>query len=378
MRNIALSLVLLMSCQLVAQNSSDAGAAYERRMNRESSNSSQHSLKIADGLFQAKPLTDLRTDLYLNQYQGGLYENGRNIMPGDHLSDGLSLDTQIADGTPFVFLGIGMSDAENTFSAFMSLAGSTLGLNPQMTMVDGGQGSYESCQWAYAEGDSQEDNCPTGPGIVLPNPYDNVQTARLAPANCGTAGHQQCFSESDVRVVLYYDADSCRLGKRCAGLPSVSADAFLQEQYEGMMARAVKQRYPNARKLFIVSREYAGYATLNINPEPYAYENGFAAKWTIAAQIIQVRTGLIDPTAGDLSYNVSPWIAWGPYTWASGETARTDGLFWCQGQQDSICYGEMDFQSDGTHLSKSIGRTKWANLALSLFLREFWFRAPTR
>ena len=322
-------------------------------------------------LFSATPITDLGTGLYLNQYQGGLYENGTNVLPSDHLADGQALDPQIADGTPFVFLGIGMSDVENAFSTFLNTVEMTQNVNPNMTLVVGGQAGEDSCEWAYAEGTPAQNGCPLAPNSMLINPYDGA-LVRLAPPNCGKPRHQACFKESDVRVVLYYDADSCRV-ERCHGLPATNADAITQEMYEGMMARAVHIRYPNALKLFIVSRQYGGYATLKISPEPEAYENGFSAKWMIAAQINQLRTGVIDPVAGDLSYTAAPWVAWGAYTWASGETPRLDGLVWCQGQTDDICNGEIDFQPDGTHLSKGAGLTKWANLELAAFLQEPWF-----
>jgi len=323
--------------------------------------------------FQATPITDLGTGLYLNLYEGGLYEDGTNVLPSDHLADGEALNGEIADGTPFVFLGIGMSDLENTFGTF-ALQQKFKGLNPLMVMIDGGQASENACSWAYAEGDSQQNNCPTIPGVVLSNPYDNV-VHRLAPPNCGTKGHRPCFTEADVRVVLYYDANSCRLVHGCHGLPFSGADAFTQETYDGDMARAVKTRYPNVKKLFIVAREYGGYSVVLINPEPEAYETGFSAKWTIAAQINQLRTGVIDPVAGDLSYTAAPWIAWGPYTWASGETPRSDGLYYCQGQLDSLCNGELDFQADGAHLSKGVGLMKWSDQAMSFFLSEPWFSA---
>jgi len=90
-------------------------------------------------LFSATPITDLGTGLYLNQYQGGLYENGTNVLPSDHLADGQALDPQIADGTPFVFLGIGMSDVENAFSTFLNTVEMTQNVNPNMTLVVGGQ-----------------------------------------------------------------------------------------------------------------------------------------------------------------------------------------------------------------------------------------------
>ena len=123
------------------------------------------------------------------------------------------------------------------------------------------------------------------------------------------------------------------------------------------ICRMLKEKYPNLRLAFLSSRTYGGYATTMLNPEPYAYESGFAVKWLVGAQIEQMRSGTVDPRAGDLdSGGAAPWIAWGPYLWADGTVARSDGLRWLR----------ADFLADGTHPSMS-GRQKVGAMLLGFF-----------
>ena len=62
-------------------------------------------------------------------------------------------------------------------------------------------------------------------------------------------------------------------------LPSPSAEAYTLESHFGNTIRAVKQRYPNVRMVFVESRSYSGYSLTSLNPEPYAYEYGWTMKW---------------------------------------------------------------------------------------------------
>jgi hypothetical protein len=174
----------------------------------------------------------------------------------------------------------------------------------------------------------------------------------------------------------------------CAPLcdPSVSGcvnatnrtEALRYEAQLGEILRAAKTRWPSLKLAFLSSRIYAGYATIDLSPEPYAFEYGFSVKWEVQAQINQIRTSTVDAVAGDLNYNngTVPWIAWGPYLWANGAIPRGDGLLWCDGQSNAPCNGEIDFQSDATHPNTQ-GQTKVANLLMNYFLNSpysAWFR----
>src|SRR5262249_41728407 len=208
----------------------------------------------------------------------------------------------------------------------------------QLAIANGAQGRKSASFWVS----------PT-----LPD-YDRVRDTVLAP---------QGLSEKQVQIVWLKVADP----NPTVLLPNANADAYTLLIEEGQILRALKTRYPNLTLVFVSSRIYAGYATSTLNPEPYAYESGFTAKWLIEAQINQMQNGTLDAHAGDVNYNtVAPWVGWGAYLWANGTTARSDGLSWVA----------ADFQSDGTHPSQS-GQGKVGNLLLSFFktspLTQCWF-----
>ena len=122
--------------------------------------------------------------------------------------------------------------------------------------------------------------------------------------------------------------------------------------------------FPNLKLLYLASRIYGGYASTNLNPEPYAYQSGFAVKWVIEEQILG------NP---DLSVEAgrAPWLAWGAYLWADGLVMRSAGLVWdCS-----------DFADDGTHPAGS-GRQKVALMLLDFLktdrtARKWFVRQPT-
>jgi hypothetical protein len=311
---------------------------------------------------QRIPLNDLGTGMYLNQFQGGLYENASNAIPSDHAAAGLAQAALIRpldrNGNPspsgkIVMLSIGMSNTTQEFCAagnpapcetwsFVGQAMRDAAVNhATLVFINGARGGQTGDTWS----------APTDSN------YDYVRDRDLAPAG---------LSEAQVEAAWLKEANP----QPAVSLPSQSADAFRMVAQFGNILRAMKTRYPNLRIVYLSSRIYAGYATSALNPEPYAYETGFAVKWTIQAQIDQMRSGKMDSRAGDLNINgVAPWIAWGPYLWADGMNARSDGLTWARGDLES---------SDGTHPAQS-GEQKVGALLLAFLKQEptarNWFLA---
>lgn len=308
------------------------------------------------------PIDDLGIGLYLGRFQGGLYPNGLNSPPLDYLNEGSQRAQQIRSLDPLgrphrlgkiVFLSLGFS---NTTQEFCS------------------QDSFEPCEpWTFM-GQAAEDSRVNHDGLVIVNGampsqgagtwdspddlnYDRVVIDKLEPKG---------LSELQVRAVWLKVANRDPV----TSLPKRGADAFALAMSLGDISRAVKVRFPNCLILFISSRAYAGYASTMLNPEPFAYESAFSVKWVIEAQIRQMSGGGIDPIAGDLNHSsIAPLLAWGPYLWADGLVARSDGLFWeCE-----------DFEGrDGVHPSASgeqLAGTLLLNFMLESPFSRPWFDA---
>jgi hypothetical protein len=331
------------------------------------------------------------TETYLG-FHGGLYENAAMNMPSDHLTAGTAALAQVqpldANGNPnpngkVVFLGMGMSHVFYEFGDFMtSIQGNPMVNLATMVPVNGGQLGKTACFWTVTNGNP---NCdPPNPALpcaqaATNNAYDIVRDCYLTPAH---------VTEQQVQVAWLKQADKepAVNGLRPMCNPADpnctdddNTDALHYERLLGDILRAAKIRYPNLQQVFISARSYGGYATIPLNPEPFAYENGFAVKWLIQAQVDQARTQTVDPVAGDLDYTTGkvPWVAWGPYLWADGINPRSDGLIWCDGQPGPPCNGEADFRlDDHTHPSPQ-GEAKVTQLLLKFFMNSPltpWFR----
>ncbi|PYX43593.1 MAG: hypothetical protein DMG79_22050, partial [Acidobacteria bacterium] len=276
--------------------------------------------------------------------------------------------------------GIGMSNATAEFSDFAGTAATSSLVNHKtLAMEDGALGAATACYWTVAQGQTGA-TCPDAQGVLLDNQYDRVRdtvlatatTAPSAPTGCGGPPNTTpCLTEKQVQVLWIKNVANERLlcDTTVSGcVNNTSTEAILYESQVAQTIRAAKSRYPNLKQVFLSTRIYAGYATDGLNPEPYAYEYGYSAKWLIEAQIIQERNGTIDPVAGNMSYTsgTAAWTLWGTYLWADGTIARSDGTTWQPG----------DFQSDGTHPDNK-GKLKVVNLLMGFFTTSPytpWFR----
>jgi hypothetical protein len=288
------------------------------------------------------PLTDLGTGTYQSA-QGGLYAGGSNTRPAAHEATGLAIAHSIGPldtlGNPdpagrVVVISIGMSNATQEFSAFVTKAMGDAQKRPNVLVIDCAQGG-------------QAANVINNPNAA----YWDFVAARLR-----TRGS----SPLQAQVVWIKEANAGPTG----GFPAATN---LLMQNLGAIVRIIKDKLPNVRLAYLTSRIYAGYATTLLNPEPYAYESGFAVKWLIDAQVQGVDSLEFDPAQGTVE---APWLSWGPYLWADGLEPRGDGMTWsCDA-----------FADDGTHPS-NLGRNIVADSLLAFFRGDAttvpWYRNGT-
>lgn len=276
------------------------------------------------------PLTELGNQTYHGK-EGGLYPGGSNERPSDHEAAGIKIAEAIrplaSDGTvdetngKIGFVAVGMSNTRLEFQTFLDQADEIPHLNPAVVFVDGAQNSKAS--------------------QFVANPDDNywaVLGDRLTEAD---------LSDEQVQIVWLKEA------RARTNLP-FPLDALLLKSDLREIVGLLNERFPNLKIIYLSSRTYGGYATIDLNPEPYAYQSAFAVKWLIEEQL-NGNVGLnYDPDKGTV---YAPWLSWGPYLWADGLAEEGNGFIWEQ----------SDFSFDGTHTSPS-GQAKVAGL-LYHFLR---------
>ncbi len=292
------------------------------------------------------PLIDLGSNLYLGAESGGLYANGANARPADHdaygvnLADGIQALDYYGNPSPsgnYALLTLGLSITEYQSAEFLTLANADPEKNSKLILVNGAQGGATANQ--------------------LSNPtnffWNNIGSSLLL--NAGVTANQV--------VAVWFDTVD---GGPSGTFPSDMT--ALQSEYE-TIAQLVLTKFPNVKFMYMTSNNYQGYSNGigNLDPEPYAYESGFAVKNAIQDQLNGNANLNFDPSKGSV---VAPWMSWGPYFWANGLLARSDGLVWtCQ-----------DYKADGTHPSSPLGREKAAQMMLNFFKNDDttnpWFVKP--
>ena len=295
-------------------------------------------------------LTDLGTGTYQGS-EGGLYPNGSNVRPSSHDADGVTRAKEIqpldSNGNPsstgkYVFMALGESTAQNEFNRFLPIANSDPAKNPYLKIVNGSQGGATPKDFANINSYYW--------GMVLNN---------YLPQNGVTA--------KQVVAIWMEDTDGIATGTFPSDITT------LQSEYESMMNN-MYTLFPNLKNVYFSSRVYGGYSNgvgKADNPEPYAYEVGYAVKWAIQDQINGNANLNYNPALGPV---VAPWMSWGTYYWANGMLGRNDGLEWnCS-----------DFSADGTHPASTGGRLGQMKVATELinFLKTDdttipWYLAAT-
>ena len=269
------------------------------------------------------PLTDLTGKRTYRGQRGGLYPNGLNRPSRPYLNVGLAAAKRIRpiDGQ-VVLLSIGMSNATQEFTPFIRLADQDPQLSPTLTLVDGAMGGWDARRIAQPAAG-----------------YWRAVDRRLLAAGTSPRAVQAVWLKTAISGEDRVFPEDARA---------------LQMQLRAIV-RILPQRFPNLRLIYVSSRTYAGYAITPVNPEPAAYDSGYAVRWLIQDRMQNRLRG--------------PWIGWGPYLWTDGERGRADGLTW-------TC---PDVKQDGMHPSPA-GAAKVARALIRSFKTDptskGWF-APT-
>lgn len=267
------------------------------------------------------PLTDAGPRRY-HGHRGGLYPGGVNQPSRPYLRQGLAAAKRVRPiNGRIVVLSIGMSNTSQEFRALMRLAADDPSINRAVKLVDGAIVGWDARRVARPRSG------------YWPALARRLGAEGVAPREVQAVWLKQAISGED--RAFPQDAKALQANLR-------------------VIARILPRRFPNLRLIYTSSRSYGGYAVTPENPEPAAYDSGYAVRWLIQDRIKRRLKG--------------PWIAWGPYLWTDGTRGRADGFTWtCD-----------DVRKDGTHPSPA-GAAKVARALLQFFKSDptakSWFSA---
>jgi hypothetical protein len=275
-----------------------------------------------------KPLTEMTAEDRYKGEDGGLYGGGMNEPPKAHQLAAQEALKQIApldaQGKPspegkIVFISLGMSNTYGEFRLFKEMADGDPQKSPDVLLVNCAIGGAGVSSWAKP-----------GSG-TWKTVAERLKEAKVSPEQVQVAWikHAEPGPSPDTTPLQYARK--------------------VKEDLASSLA-ITRSTFPNLRVAYLSSRIYGGYNIAGIrrvNPEPFAYETGFAVRWVIQDQLKSETKGKVD----------GPILLWGPYLWADGVTPR---------KGDQLVWERKDLGEDGVHPSKTGGQ-KVANLLLEFF-----------
>ena len=257
------------------------------------------------------PLNDLGVGTYLSQ-AGGLYPDGTTARPVAHEAIGLYYANSIlpsnlcglkADRGNIVLMSIGMSSCNQEFVQFqVDLKRSSLNLNSSLILYNGAKGGVTVEQMVDRDATYWQE-------VIR-----KMTTA--GPNNSGISRFQPraVWFKNTYDIPTTYTFPTHAQNLRTDLIP---------------VMQNIKYWFPNVNLCYVTSKNYGGWvdrapsAAVPQRAEPLSYEIAWAYKWLIEDQINGVANLNCNPANGKV---VVPWIAWGPYIWADGTTARIDGV----------------------------------------------------
>jgi hypothetical protein len=255
------------------------------------------------------PLTEMKAKKYQG-FAGGLYPDGGNLRPTAHEAAGLALAKEIqpldGDGKPtktgkIVLLGIGFSNTVQAFNGFIQVAKDDKEISPAVVLVNGAVGGMSA---------EMVQQTKEGRGAK----YWSLVDDALKKAG---------VTRAQVQVIWMKETNP---QPHVGGFPKYIQEL---EAQLGHIVRIERERFPNLKMTYLSSRTFGGWARPKEgnkapgNGEPYSYETGFAVKWLVEKQIKGDAELNFDPKKGNVK---APWLSWGPYLWANGQTKRSDGF----------------------------------------------------
>ncbi|MFN3940887.1 MAG: hypothetical protein ACK4IY_09885, partial [Chitinophagales bacterium] len=283
---------------------------------------------------QLPPLDELGAGKFMG-FTGGLYPDGRNIMPASFMADAIKAAEKIqplnTQGVPDIngkigVVTIGASTVAMFSSAINELIYDRPGIQKSIVFVNGGVGGQDLNKIYDQQGK-----------------YWQTVESRVSQAGLTNAQVQVAWlQEDDLRNTV------ATFPQRA----NMLVEAFIYT------IQKLKVRYPNLQIIYLTARHTTDYmpaTSKDKHREPRAYLNGWAMKFLIEEQINGNKALAY---TGDNAK--APLLMWGPYFWTQGDKPRQDGYTFTP---------DMTVE-DGVHPNE-LGKIKVANDII-----QFWESDP--